>query len=268
MSATTADDGDSLDLPPELIRYIKALNEPMIKYSPYFDALMVKRRDHIAFFQDLKDFRCQPRIMILLTSKDEDLDVKALYGECTWLFLESHFAYPWCRSTTDGWFKAEQGNPRRQSVAKQKDEEQLYARLLPIWCGFRVRMMPTDEQIEKFLEREERMSARIPIQLGSSEPVETRRCTMPPPAKSQAIEHLYNDEIADRNRPASEVPAKFNAEAFASEEDGRVHEQNTGDSEGAAAAAKMFIGVAATGFLAAKPKARKYLWKRLSKKMK
>lgn len=87
-------DGQALDLPADLVRYIKCLNEPIEKYSPYFDALLIQRRNHTAFFRDLKDFRSQKYIIALLTTTSDappdptspGLDIKQLYRSCSRLF--------------------------------------------------------------------------------------------------------------------------------------------------------------------------------------
>jgi hypothetical protein len=253
---TSPRDGQTLDLPPELVLYVRALHEPIEKYSPFFDALFIRRRNHSAFFQDLKDFRSQEHIIALLSDQSPDADDKAIYRQCSRLFLESRFAHPWCRTTpgNEGWSNAEWGKIKKQSEAKRKEEEKLHKLLVPIWCGFRVRMIPTDEQMEKFLERERKIQERLPIQLGFAQPSKK-------PDSSQQTK-------VPRQPMMREVPPPGgNAEAWVAEEDDRLYD-NTGSTEssGAGTVAKLFVGVAATSWLAQNPRARKYIWKKLQKK--
>ena len=271
--------GESLALPTELIHYIQSLNEPIEKYTPYFDALLIKRRNQPSFFRDLRSFRCQEHVIALLTTPSDtpDFDVKVLYRQCSRMFLESRFAHPWCRTTPgatkDGWFTAEWGKIKKQSEAKRREEERLHRLLVPIWCGFRVRMMPSDEQLQKFVEREKQIEERRRETLGSDEAVKRGlegageraegKDAKPP---SSATGRKKGAEEARRQTTDHIPSAQFNAEAFVSEDDDRIHEQyGNGDNDGAATAAKMFIGVAATSFLAQNPRVRKYLYKKLQK---
>ena len=265
-------DGQSLDLPPELISYVKSLNEPIEKYSPYFDALFIRPRNHRAFFQDLKDFRCQGHVIALLTSSPPQSELNELYRSCSRLFLESRFAHPWCRTTplSEGWSKAEWGRIKKQSEAKKKDEERLHKLLVPIWCGFRVRMMPTEEQLERFLLREKESQAKIPIKLGFSEPakklIDFTEQKSPEACESELDSSLSGEAKISRPQTSADAPTRFNAEAFVSEDDDRTYEQRPSrDDDGAATAGKIFFGVAATSFLESNPRARKYLWKKLQK---
>jgi hypothetical protein len=268
----SANVGQVHDLPPELIRYVKALSEPIEKYSPYFDALLIQRRNQTAFFQDLKDFRCQDHIIALLTTHDTDQDIKSLYRTCSKSFLGSRFAHPWCRSTPskEGWFKAEWGSIKKQSEAKRKEEDRLHRLLVPIWSGFRVRMIPSDEQMEKFLQREKEIRERLPVQLGNFEPEANRvkRTDAGLQEQVRAADGSAEEEMKIKRRQTmGDAPVRFNAEAYVAEEDDRVYEETpNAEGGGAEAAAKLFVGVAATSFLAKNPRARKYLMKKLNKR--
>lgn len=270
--------GEPLALPTEVVHYVKCLNEPIEKYTPYFDALFIKRRKHTSFFRDLKSFRCQEHVIALLTTPSDtpDLDIKALYRQCSKLFLASRFAHPWCRTTPgatkDAWFKAEWGNIKKQSEANRKEEERLHRLLVPIWCGFRVRMMPSDEQLESFVEGQRKVKGRrLAGPMGTESLTDSDAQGESHGADSEPAADVCIDINAVGKTPRQtmdEIPTSphFNAEAFVSEEDDRIYDKNTSaDSGGASTAAKMFIGVAATTFLAQNPRARKYLWKKLQK---
>ncbi|KAI9875644.1 MAG: hypothetical protein M1823_007431, partial [Watsoniomyces obsoletus] len=228
------------------------LSEPIEKYSSYFDALLIQRRSHTAFFQDLKDFRCQEHIIALLTSHDSAQDIKTLYRTCSKSFLGSRFAHPWCRSTPskEGWFEAEWGSIKKQSEAKRKEEDQLHRLLVPIWCGFRVRMIPSDEQMEKFLQREREMMERLPVHIGNFEPQANRvkRTDAELQKQEPAAAGSAQEEIkTKRLQIMGDAPVRFNAEAYVAEEDDRVYEETqNAERDVAEAAAKLFVGVAAT----------------------
>jgi hypothetical protein len=296
MALISQQDGEAISLPPELILYVRNLNEPIEKYSPYFDALLIRRRDHEAFFRDLKDFRCQAHVIALLTdphgqqpqstpeAETPKVDLKQMYRHCSKVFLASRFAHPWCRKTPskDGWFRAEwPGRTKKQSEAKRKEEERLHKLLVPIWCGFRVRMMPNQEQLDSFLAKEAERNARLPIQL-PAEDVETRAASTAVdkrldssvgPGEEATIaaetEDARSESQNKRRQTIGEVPRRFNAEAYVMEDDERAYEElreRSQEDEGAAAAAKLFVGFAATSFLAENRRARKYLLKKLNKK--
>jgi hypothetical protein len=294
MALISQQDGEVISLPPELVLYIRNLNEPIEKYSPYFDALLIRRRDHEAFFLDLKDYRCQAHVIALLTDNNEQprphgeetpkTDLKQMYRECSRVFLASRFAHPWCRRTPskDGWFKAEwPGKTKKQSEAKRKEEERLHKLLVPIWCGFRVRMMPNQEQLDSFLAKEAEKNTRLPIQM-SAEDVELSGAStavnkwlessvghdQETPISTE-VEDSHSESQIKRRQTIGEVPRRFNAEAYVMEDDEKAYEvvrEKNQDEEGAAAAAKLFVGVAATSFLAENRRARKYLLKKLNKK--
>ena len=254
-------------LPPELISYVHALSEPISIYTRYMDALLIKRPDHSAFYQDLKAFRCQPHIMALLTTPaSPDFNSKDMFLAVTRLFLASRFAHPWCRTSQlkEGWFKAEWGSIKKQSKVKQKEEQRLHKLLLPIWCGFRVRMTPSEEVLKKWLEEERRneverkhvsADARIESQLEATDSV----------LQSEAAQRPSTAPAMQDGNLESTRSTPVNAEAYCMELDD--HETNVAaKDEDAAAAAKLFVGIAATGFLASNKRARKYLMKKLNKK--
>lgn len=172
--------------------------------------------------------------------------------------------------------KAEWGNIKKQSDGKRKEEERLHKLLVPIWCGFRVRMTPTQEQLSKFLVKEEERRKRIPIQM---EETQTKNEAVnrwldssvghEVQTASSGLEDSNRDSGKQRRQTIGEAPVRFDAEAYVMEDDERAYQEVNNSSqgnEGAAAAAKLFVGVAATSFLTSNPRARKYLMKKLKKK--
>jgi len=138
-------------------------------------------------------------------------------------------------------------------------------------------MMPSDEQLQKFVERERGVEQRRVGGLGSDEAVKKWLAHAQGESEvkdaGRPLGITGRGEDAEKTRPQTmnDVPSSsprphFNPEAFVSEDDDRMYEQqDNGDSDGAATAAKMFIGVAATSFLAQNPRVRKYLYKKLQK---
>ena len=134
--------------------------------------------------------------------------------------------------------------------------------------------MPSDQQMKRFTAERRQAEQRKPVGSGgggagekwsdgTKEEAGTRDVRLPscaPVSKDDALETC--------EQSLNEVPSSLhrNAEAFVSEDDDRIYDPRaSGDSDGAATAAKMFIGVAATSFLAQNPRARRYLWKKLQK---
>ncbi|RMZ91476.1 hypothetical protein DV736_g1295, partial [Chaetothyriales sp. CBS 134916] len=224
-------------LPPELVQYIHALSEPLSIYTRYMDALLIKRSDHAAFFRDLKAFRCQPDIMTLLTTPSAStptFNTREMYLSVTSSFLASRFAHPWCRTSQlkGGWFKAEWSSFKRQDEARQMEEQKLHKLLVPIWCGFR-----------------------------------KEDGTGPKQSTNDAKERAEAKSQKQQQQP----PRRINAEAYCMElgDDNDSDGNNTlpvPQQDDASAAAKLFVGVAATGFLANNKRARKYLLKKLNKR--
>ena len=134
--------------------------------------------------------------------------------------------------------------------------------------------MPSDEQMERFIAERSQAEQKERVGLGcggageewvndTKEEAGARDVRLPSCATVSR-----DDALETYEQSPNEVPSSLhrNAEAFVSEDDDRIHDSRaSGDSDGAATAAKMFIGVAATSFLAQNPRARKYLWKKLQK---
>lgn len=256
---------------PELARYVKALDDRVTNYSRFFHGLLVKTPDHELFFQDLRAFREQDHITILLTGRAaDDTTLKQIYRDCTRHFLASRFAHPWCR---DEYGKAKHGfmdtarSKQKKSDAKAKEEERLHKLLVPLWIPFRRRMIPTGEEMSAFLEH------------GKAAEEQRKEAVLKNQEQDNALEKLANEidnETTSNNeenrshvlraKPHSRLnsgPAYFNAEAFVSEEDEVAYTKK--ESDGASQAAGLFVGLAATTFLASNKRARKYLFKKLAK---
>lgn len=138
-------------------------------------------------------------------------------------------------------------------------------------------MMPSYEQMERFIEERRQAEQRKRVGLGGGGAGEKRlngakeesgaRDVRLPSSATVSKE----DAVETYEQTANEVPSSLHhdIEAFVSEDDDRKYDQHaSGDSDGAATASKMFIGVAATSFLAQNPRARKYLWKKLQQQRK
>ena len=269
MTAPTPSSTADEQLPPELIRYILALSEPIGIYTRYMDALLIKRPDHRDLFRDLKAFRCQFDVMAFLTNPvSPDFNSKEMFLTVTRYFLASRFAHPWCRTSQlkEGWSKAEWGSIKKQTEAKQREEQRLHKLLVPIWCGFRVRMMPSKEVLEKWVTEERRKEeerkhvsadGRIESWLDGTEGrPQSEVCERPSTAPAKREGEL---------KPAKSTPA--NVEGYCMELDEDENEgMRPSKNDDAAAAANLFVGIAATGFLASNKRARKYLMKKFNTK--
>jgi hypothetical protein len=256
---------------PELARYVKALDDRVTNYSRFFNALLVKTPDHGLFFQDLRAFREQDHITLLLSTPQVEADnLKQIYRDCSRHFLASRFAHPWCRNE---YGKAKHGfldtvkARQKRSEAKVREEERLHRLLVPIWIPFRRRMMPTEEEMAMFLEKErqEQEQRQQAVLKRQEEDAAFQKL-------AQEVEDEHDEANKEnkgpvfRVKPQKKVPresAYFNAEAFVSEEDDMVYQKS--DSSGATQAAGLFVGMAATSFLANNKRARKYLLKKMRK---
>lgn len=274
------EDEDALAPSPELARYVKALDDRVVNYRRFFHALLVKTPDHEIFFQDLRAFREQDHVTVLLTTPEDDpCRLKAIYQECTRHFLASRFAHPWCRNEYGkhkyGFLHTTKSRQRKAEV-KVKEEERLHKLLVPLWIPFRRRMMPSSEEMADFLEQERLLEARR-LELKEHEEKRQRR-----QRQDEALAKLAS-EVDDENkdlgehedvsglefRPTSQAtpssgPTYFNAEAFVAEEDDVAHVQQR--SDGTHQAASLFVGLAATSFLSKNKRASKYLLKKLNQR--
>lgn len=135
-------------------------------------------------------------------------------------------------------------------------------------------MMPSTEQMTRFSERQKQTGQRKREELGSDEAEEKRLDSDKVMPREQSGTRRV-DEVEIRAEVKSICcqttnriprPPHFTAEAFVSEDDDQLYDHcGNGEDDGAATAGKMFIGIAATSFLAKNPRARKYLWKKLQK---
>lgn len=135
--------------------YISSLDEGHDTYTRFFDALLIKRGSHRAFFRDLRAFRQQPRVIHTLQKANDD---KTLYKETTLVFLGSRFAHPWCRKTQlkKAFWRAEWGNidGKRKDAEVVKEEARLHKLLVPIWIIMRSRMFPDEDIVREWCSRE------------------------------------------------------------------------------------------------------------------
>lgn len=166
MAVTSGLVEDDTILHPEVdsdtLLYIQCLDEGLESYTRFFDALLIKRNQHPAFFRDLRAFRQQPRVIVTWRNALQD---KRLYRQLTDLFLDSRFAHPWCRKTPlkQGFWRSEWGSidgKRRNSDVVQ-EEDRLHRLLVPVWVVMRPRMFPEGAVVPDFCikERERRSHA-------------------------------------------------------------------------------------------------------------
>lgn len=261
----TEDSGPSA-VNPQLVLYIKHLDDTVANYRRFFNSLLVKGSDHETLFRDLRHFREQEEIVALLTREDsEGACLKGTYQKCNDQFLASRFAYPWCRNEygkTKGGFLNTASSRLKQAEAKKREDDRFHKLLVPIWIAFRRRMMPTEEELSQFLEKyeskEEERRARRQQQQEQQQPAASNRV-------KYVISPEDDDETKDlaATNTRAQQPSYFNAEAFVSEEDDLVDspvQQNHAQQAGG-----LFVGIAAASFLANNKRARKYIFKKLNK---
>ena len=253
---------------PELVLYIKHLDDKVGNYRRFFDSLLVKRPDHDRIFHDLRQFREQEHITKLLTQAVLDESLKQLYRNCTQQFLASRFAHPWCRNgygnTKAGFLNTAKGK-RKQAEAKRLEEDRFQQLLVPIWIAFRRRMTPTDSELATFLTEHEMKQEAVRKQHEEQQQsaMSTKRMTYTLAPLSEESEEEVAESV--RGRSSLRRTSQFNAEVFVSEEDDLVDVPRQRSSD-AAQAGGLFVGVAAASFLASNKRARKYLFKKLNKK--
>lgn len=250
-SSTTI--GQTMDLPsyseatnpinPDIFRYIRALNEPHETYQRFLDGLLVKRAKQGAFFRDLKGFREQGHVVRLLHESN--------FREVTDQYLASRFAHPWCRQShfRAGFFKAEWGSIKKAPKGHDKEAENLHALLLPLWCQFRVRMFPTERQLQAWLEEQRQLEEFYRRERQRREQEEAK--------EADSVGTWLNDvEPNDHSEDdeAEDVP----------ESSDRSRTRNADEQASATDAANMFIGAAATGlFMSLNKRERKYVMKKM-----
>jgi len=135
--------------------YIHGLNESHQCYTRFFDALLIKRDLHRSFFHDLKAFREQPQVIVLLDKAAQD---RKIYRQATNVYLSSRFAHPWCRKTpmSKGFWRAEWGNiqGKQRDAEIAKEEDGLHKLLVPIWIIMRSKMFPGEGVVKEWCIRE------------------------------------------------------------------------------------------------------------------
>lgn len=153
------------------LEYIRSLTDTHKQYTRFFDALLIPKPSHPAFFRDLKAFRLLPITIDTLShcnpdhplvSKEQRLQY---YKDVTTQFLSSRFAHPWCRkamagtgnSKVGGWWGAEwSATGRKMSNESKLQQEKLHTMLVPLWVCFRKRMFPGDAAIDEWWEKQQR----------------------------------------------------------------------------------------------------------------
>jgi hypothetical protein len=251
----------------DLQRYVKALDDRVSNYQRFFDGLLVKRPDHDALFHDLRCFREQDHITALLTEHESaERPLKEIYREATRHFLASRFAHPWCRNEYGTAKHSFLHKSSTKQEEKQKEEDRLHKLLVPIWIPFRRRMMPSPEEMSTFLEQEQQRETQ------------RQEALLRRQIEDQALRELENDvNLSDSDEklvfrkkerglqhpPNRRNTTHFNAEAFVSEEDDLIHTGSYRPDSTPDQAASLFVGLAATSFLASNKRARKYLLRKI-----
>ncbi|OAL21079.1 hypothetical protein AYO20_11432 [Fonsecaea nubica] len=248
-------EGDDPIIHPSLQRYIHGLPDSHTNYARFFSALLIPQQSHEQFFVDLKQFREQPTIIYLLepgTSQN--------YRAVSRNFVGSRFAHPWCRVHSDfvkGWRGASWVGKSGTRVDEQmkKEEERLHKLLVPIWIAMRRRMFPGEDVVREWIVKEderERAAAE-----------EKKRLK----AERAAAQSAAPDDASMRTL-SSGTPPGYSELGFATTKSTKpspVHSQVT-DPSGAAAASKLFLGVAVTGFIMSDKRIQKYVEKKMRKK--
>jgi len=249
---------DQAILDPDGVRYIKALNESHQPYERFFDALLIKRSKHAAFFRDLRAFRQQGHIIRLL-----EPGTKESYRECSRQFIDSRFAHPWCRTapTKDGWVRAEWGSIRKMSEQGEKDEQKLYGLLLPIWCRFRKIMWPGSDVVNEWIEKEREREASK-SRVGAD--VERVRWRLGGDCLEDSNGHERGKIPGDASgEPRSRGPHHRRPELDRLSDDEEEIIRRDADALAATTAANFLVGMAATGILIKNKRIRNFLRKKM-----
>ena len=225
---------------PTHLRYIHCLRDTPTPYTRYFDALLIRKASHGEFLTDLKAFRSQLNIIVLIEQGTKDS-----YRECTRRFVGSRFAHPWCRVSSDfhrGWTRASWvGGTKKVEKAEKAEEERLHRLLVPVWIAFRRRMFPEPGALEEWIAREEE---RVRAEAGEAKKAED--ATSPDSSPSA---------------PYPELGFKFKS----TQSESAASASKPSDSS-ATAAGQMFLGMAITGFIMSDKRVKKYVRKKLLKK--
>lgn len=239
------------------LNYIQSLNESPACYSRFFDALLIKKSSHSDFFNDLKTFREQSAIIILLQP-----GIRESYRECTTVFLGSRFAHPWCRTSganSPGYAKSSWvGRTKKLDAEAKKEEDKLHRLLVPIWIAFQRRMFPeqrvidewVDKEAERKQERESQAREKDEIAVAASDTCDASTATSSI-GTSPSSQPVYREfgSATDPNSSSKTTSSQTHAN----------------DGSGAAAA-NLFLGAAVTGFIMSDKRVMKYVTKKLGKK--
>ena len=272
-----------MDIQKELAFYVHDLSDTHFTYTRFFDALLVKRPDHSAFFYDLRCFREQDALIELLadpnTASASAADLKIRFRETTRSFLDSRFAHPWCRTTSghvrEGWFRAgldKSGTRKSEPSEQQREEDRMHKLLVPIWIAFRRRMLIITSSQEELIAclQSERSTRQRKVQEDAAQSAQkmggqSKTSDGKDPGQAspdKQISAAGDDTTASIK--SSNVKA-HDAESYVMGDDDDDNGPTAQDHDDATAAAQLFVGVAATGWLASNKRARKYLMKKLNK---
>ncbi|KIW92110.1 uncharacterized protein Z519_07094 [Cladophialophora bantiana CBS 173.52] len=236
---------------PSLQRYIHSLPDSQTNYARFFSALLIPKQSHAQFFIDLKQFREQATIIYLLAP-----GTSANYRQVSQKFIGSRFAHPWCRVQSDfgkgwrgaSWFGNSGGCGPRVDERVRKEQDRLHKLLVPIWIAMRRRMFPGEDVVKEWVAKEdERESvAAEEKKKKAAEAVKAESIKSPPPAAYPELGFATtNSTTPSRTTMTTTTP------------------QDTMSPEGAAAASKLFLGVAVTGFIMSDKRIQKYVEKKL-----
>ncbi|OAP63468.1 hypothetical protein AYL99_02695 [Fonsecaea erecta] len=243
-----------------LQRYIHALSDSHSNYARFFSTLLIPQQSHEQFFVDLKQFREQAAIIYLLAPGTSEN-----YRMVSRNFVGSRFAHPWCRVQSDfgkGWRSASWAGTSGAKIDERvrKEEERLHKLLVPIWIAMRRRMFPGEDVVKEWIEKEDERER------AAAEEMKKKKKKI----KADEAESSMSapPEGVDRALPSGSPPAHSELSfATKSTKPASTHSDTTTTApNGAAAASKLFLGVAVTGFIMSDKRIQKYVGKKLRKK--
>lgn len=233
---------DDTILHPEIdadsLLYISALSEDYTNYTRFFDALLIKRTQHRSFFRDLRSFRQQPHIIVLLDQARAD---KTKYKNVTVDFLGSRFAHPWCRRSglKKGFWRAEWGSidGKKKDAETDQEEQKLHKLLVPLWVIMRSKMFPGEEIVRNWCNEERSRVKEYGTRGADTTTLDQKNVE----SKTNTIQH---DDCESEDDEQS-----TDAEDFANK-----------DSQAAAHAATSVFRLAAAGVILSQTPKRKLRW--------
>ncbi|EXJ74268.1 uncharacterized protein A1O5_02564 [Cladophialophora psammophila CBS 110553] len=247
---------------PSLQRYIHSLPDSQTNYARFFSALLIPQQSHAQFFIDLKQFREQATIIYLLAPGTSEN-----YRQVSQKFIGSRFAHPWCRVQSDfgkgwrgaSWFGNSGGCAPQVNERVRKEQDRLHRLLVPIWIAMRRRMFPGEDVVYQWVAKEDEWESAAAEEEEKKKKKKKKAATAvkaesikpPPPAAYPEL------GFATTN---STTPSRTMTMMTT------TTPQDTMHPEGAAAASKLFLGVAVTGFIMSDKRIQKYVEKKLFKK--